>query len=315
MSASDLMSPVRLFERYFWSLYPEDARADLARARATDANPAQNPHILRSLDDIAETFVRLAPDAFAGADLGLDGSDASVHRLAAALNRDRRDRWAALRGPDGAPLLTHVVVHGAVYVGRCAVQNHEGIWQVRRPLWESLVRLKSPAGEGDLAVFQWWIKSLSDGEIDRGTLSDRYRAHVEELRLRPETLPLIVSEERRIPRLTKVRYDTLYKHMRAHLPELSDLGEHFPTAERFAELGFRHLDFAWLGGGRMLLVHGPGSKGVHFFWLDRSGFVKAAYYPADPGSSYELGVEGESLRVTVDWQGTRAEHVMLWWGP
>ncbi len=315
MGASDLMTPLRLFERYFWSLYPDDVRADLPRARATDANPAGNPHILRSLHEIADTFVKLAPGAFGTGDLGLDGSDASVHRLAMAIDRDKRDSWAAQRGPDGASLLTHVVVHGAVYVGRCAVDNHEGIWQVRRPLWESLVRLQSAAGEGDLAVFQWWIKSLSDGEIDRHTLSDRYRANVEEPRLRPLALPEIAPSDRRIPRLAKVRYDTLYKHLRAHLPELSDLGEHFPSAERFAELGFRHLDFLWLGGARMLLMHGPGSTGVHLFWLDKSGFVKGAYYPADPGSSYELALEGESLRITVTLQGARAEHVMLWWGP
>jgi hypothetical protein len=309
------MTPVRLFERYFWSLYPEDVRTDLARARAIDANPAKNPHILGMLDEIADTFVKLAPNAFQGVDLGLDGSDASVHRLAMALDRDKRDRWARERGPDDAPLLAHVVVHGTVYVGRCAVQNHEGMWQVRRPLWESLVRLKSAAGEGDLAVFQWWIKSLSDGEIDHHTLSARYRAYVEEPRLRPDTLPAIIDAMRRIPRLAKVRYDTLYKHLRAHLPELVDLGEHFPSAERFAELGFRYLDFLWLGGTRMLLMHGPGSKGVHLFWLDRAGFAKGAYYPADPGSAYELSVEGESLRVTVQLQGARAEHVMLWWGP
>jgi len=315
MGAPDLMTPVRLFERYFWGLYPEDVRADLGRARATDANPANNPNILRSLDEVADTFVRLAPGVFEGTDLGLDGSDASVHRLSAALNRPLRDGWASARGPDGASLLAQVVVHGAVYVGRCAVQNHEGVWQVRRPLWESLVRLKSAAGEGDLAVFQWWIKSLSDGEIERGTLADRYRAHVEEPRRRPETLAPIVSTERNVPRLVKVRYDTLYKHMRAHVPELVDLGEHFPTAERFAELGFRHLDFVWLGGTRMLLLHGRGTNGVHLFWLDQAGFAKGAYYPADTDSTYELAVEGESLRVTVEFQGARAEHVMLWWGP
>jgi hypothetical protein len=315
MGAPDLLTPVRLFERYFWNLYPEDVRADLGRARATDANPANNPHILRSLDEIAATFVRLAPGVFDGADLELDGSDASVHRLSAALSRPLRDRWASERGPDGAPLLAHVAVHGSVYVGRCAVQNHEGVWQVRRPLWESLVRLKSAAGEGDLAVFQWWLKSLSDGEIDRGTLSDRYRAHVEEPRRRPETLAPILGAERPIPRLAKVRYDTLYKHLRAHLPELSDLGEHFPSAERFSELGFRHLDFVWLGGTRMLLLHGPGKNGVHLFWLDQSGFAKGAYYPADKGAPYELVVEGESLCVKVALNGARAEHVMLWWGP
>ena len=315
MGAPEVLTPVRLFERYFWALYPEDVRADLARARATDANPAGNPHILRALDDIADTFVELAPAAFGRDDLGLDGTDASVHRLAAAIDRQNRDRWAKETGPDGAPLLVHVVVHGAVYVARCAVRNHEGAWQVRRPLWESLVRLKSAAGEGDLAVFHWWIKSLSDGEIDRGTLSDRYRAHVEEPRRRPETLPPILRDERPIPRLAKARYDTLYKHLRAHLPELSDLGEHFPSAERFAELGFRHLDFLWLGGTRMLLLHGPGKNGIHLFWLDRGGFAKAAYYPADSGSEYVLAREGDSLSITLTVKGARAEHVMLWWGP
>jgi hypothetical protein len=315
MGATDELTTIRLFERHFWSLYPEDVRANLAEARATDANPASNPHILRSLDEIADTFVNLAPGAFGAVELGLDGSDASVHRLAAAVDRDRRDRWSNERGPDGASLLAHIVVHGAVYVGRCAVQNHEGVWQVRRPLWESLVRLKSAAGEGDLAIFQWWLKSLSDAEIDRGTLSDRYRAHVEQPRLRADALPAMLAAERRIPRLAKVRYDTLYKHLRAHLPELTDLGEHFPSAERFSELGFEHLDFFWLGGTRMLLLHGPAKHGVHLFWLDRAGFAKAAFYPADRGAPYDIALEGDSLRVTVALRGQRAEHIVLWWGP
>ena len=184
---------------------------------------------------------------FGEANLELDGSDASVHRLSTAITRERRDRWAAERGPDGAPLLSHVVIHGTVYVGACALRNHEGSWQVRRPLWESLVRLRSAAGEGDLAVFQWWLKSLSDAEIDRHTLADRYRAHVEVPRLRPETLAPIVQEERRVPRLAKVRYDTLFKRMRAHIPELRDLGDDFPSAERLAELRFRWLDFVGWG--------------------------------------------------------------------
>jgi hypothetical protein len=315
MNAPEAMSAAKLFERYFWALYPEDVRADLARARATDANPAENPHILEALDDIAETFVRLAPGVFRKSDVALDGSDASVHRLAAALDRDTRDRLAGERGPDGASLLAHVAIHGAVYVGRAVVRNHDGVWQVRRPLWESLVRLKSAAGEGDLAVFQWWLKSLSDAEIGRGTLSDRYRAHVEQPRFRPDTLAHILPGERRIPRLAKVRYDTLYKHMRAHLPELSDLGADFPSAERFAEFGFTHLDFQWLGEGRMLLLHGPGKNGVHLFWLDRGGFAKGAYYPADPGTDYRLGQDGDLLRIELTHHGAPAEHIMLWWGP
>ncbi|HEY3595631.1 MAG TPA: hypothetical protein VGL13_17210, partial [Polyangiaceae bacterium] len=109
MSELETLTPERLFERYFWSLYPEDARRDLAHARATDANPAENQAIARALDEIADTFAKLASTAFDGADLGLDGSDASVHRLSAALNRQRRDRWAAESGPDGASLLSHIV--------------------------------------------------------------------------------------------------------------------------------------------------------------------------------------------------------------
>jgi hypothetical protein len=315
MAEMDLLTAERLFERYFWALYPYDAREDLARARGEDANPAGNPNILRSLEEVADVFVRLAPDAFCKSDLDLDGSDASVHRLSAALTRPLRDGWASTKGPDGAPLLAHVVVHGAIYVGRCAVVNHQGVWQVRRPLWESLVRLTSAAGEADLAIFHWWLKSLSDTEIDRHTLADRYRAHVEEPSFRPDALAPIIAEPRRLPRLVKVRYDTLHKHLRAHLPEMKDLGAHFPSAERFAELGFRHLDFLWLGGTRMLLLHGPGEKGVHLFWLDANGFTKGAYYPADPGGEYAIEVEGETLVVRVSVQGKSAEHAMLWWGP
>jgi hypothetical protein len=315
MEPHQKLSPEDLFERHFRHLYPEDALSDLARARATDVNPARNPHILASLDEIAETFVRLAPATFGGSGLVLDGTDASVHRLSLELSRERRDRWAEERGPGGASILSQVVIHGAIYVAGCAVRNHQGTWLVRRPLWESQVRVVSPAGEADLAVFHWWLKALSDTEIDRPSLSDRYRAHVEQPRLKTETLLPILPEPRPIPRLAKVRYDTLYKHFRAHLPELRDLGEHFPSAERLAELGFRHLDFMWLGGARMLLLHGPTSRGVHLFWLDRHGFVSAAFYPADAMTPYTIALEGTSLRVSLVCSGARGEHIVLWWGP
>lgn len=316
MSDSTALTPERLFERYFWPLYPEDARRDLAAARRTDANPAQSSAVLAQLDEIADTFAAMAPQLFdgAGADLRLDGSDASVHRLGEGLLRERRDRWALSRGPDGAPLLSHVVVHGTVYVARCVVQNHQGIWRVRRPLWESLVRLRSRAGEADLAVFQWWLKSLSDAEIDRRTLAERYRTHVEVPRLDPRSFQSI-GPERAIPRLTKVRYDTLHRHLRAHVPELRDLGEHFPSPERLAEMGLRHLDFSWLGGGAMLLMHGPADEGVHLFWCSREGFDKAAYFPADRGAPYQIERDGETLRMKVTTGGVEGTHQMLWWGP
>jgi len=315
MPAPESLTAEGLFERYFLPLYPADARDNLKKARSIDANPAGNLRIFQSIDEVAVTFIRVAPSVFEGMDLGLDGSDASVHRLSAALDREKRDRWAREQGPDGASLLSHVVVHGSIYVGHCVVGNHGASWQVRRPLWESMVRLKSPAGEADLAIFHWWMKSLSDAEVDRHTLSDRYRAYVEEPRQNPDSLRPILPDARPIPRLSKVRYDTLYKHLRAHLPELRDLGEHFPSAERLAELKFRHLDFLWLGGTRMLLLHGPAEKGVHLFWLSRQGFSKAAYYPADPGSGYDIALVGDMLRVTLSFQGSKAEHIMLFWGP
>jgi hypothetical protein len=314
MSELETLTPERLFERFFWPLYPEDARLDLAKARTTDANPGESSAIARALQEIADTFAMLAPQAFDGEDLRLDGSDASVHRLGAALTRERRDRWAASNAPDGAPLLSHIVVHGTVYLGRCVVQNHGGAWRVRRPLWESLVRVRSAEGEGDLALFQWWLKSLSDAEIDRATLGPRYRQYVEVPRqdvgaLRP------IAPSRSIPRLTKVRYDTLHKHLRAHLPELRDLGEHFPSASRFAELGLRHLDFTWVGDGRMLLLHGAADEGVHLIWCDAQGFAKAAYFPCEKGSDYDLALEGDRLTVSVRVDGNRARHTLFWWGP
>ncbi|EYF05546.1 hypothetical protein [Chondromyces apiculatus] len=307
-------TPAALFERFFAPLYPPDALADLARARATDANPAGNPALLAQLDEAAAIFARLAPAALATPDLALDFSDASVHRLAAALTRERRDRWLEPPEPDQPPLLVTLVIHGALYVGACVVKNHGGRWQVRRPLWESQVRLDSRAGTADLALFHWWLKALSDDEIDRGRLADRYRTHVEIPTFEPERLAVIAPPDRRLPRLAKVRYDLLYKHLRAHLPELRSVGDDFPSPERFDEMGFRWLDFTLLGGGRMLLIHGPGNQGVHLFWLDVSGFVQAAFYPADSFPEHLVQTEGDLLRVIVSIDGQPQTHEMLWWG-
>ncbi|WP_437317228.1 hypothetical protein [Sorangium sp. So ce385] len=319
------ITAAQLFERTFAPHYPPDALADLAAARSTDANPAGNLSILAQIDHAAEVFARLAPGAFGAPDLGLDFSDASVHRLGAALTRERRDAWlspaegaAGARGTSaegGAPpMLVTLVTHGALYVGACVARNHGGKWQVRRPLWESLVRLESRAGTGDLAIFQWWLKALSDEEIGRGRLADRYRTHVEVPTFDAERLPVIAAGDRRIPRLAKVRYDTLYKHLRAHLPELRSVGEDFPSPERFEEMAFKSLEFALLGGGRMLLMHGATAEGVHLFWLDASGFVKSVYYPADSFPAHVVQIEGQKIRVIVPVRGETQAHEMLWWG-
>ncbi len=308
MNESAKTSPAGLFERYFLSLYPAELRRDLARARTTDVNPAKNPNLYRQLDAIAETFARVAPKALGG-DPGLDFTDASVHRLAAALGRPLRDALLA----NGT--LVQLVTHGAVYVGACAVRNHGGAWQVRNPLWESLVRLESRAGVGDLALFQWWLKALSDDEIDEPRLGDRYRVHVELPTAKPEELPPLAPGARRLPRLAKVRYDALHRHLRAHLPELRDLGDHFPSPERFAELGFHWLDFRLIGGGRMLLMHGPTNGGVHLLWLDATGFSASAFFPADALPEHRIEEDGDKLALIVPVLASEQRHEMLWWGP
>jgi hypothetical protein len=211
-------------------------------------------------------------------------------------------------------MIVNVATHGAVYVGACVVRSHGGVWQVRNPLWESTVRLTSRAGTGDLAIFHWWLKALSDAEIDDNRLADRYRANVEVPTSKPEELPIIAPPDRKIPRLRKVRYDTLYKHLRAHLPELKTVGEDFPSPERLDEFAFDWLDFVLVGGGRMLVIHGATDRGVHLFWLDIAGFNKSAYYPADAFPEHIVQSEGDKLRVIVPILGQTRVHEMLWWG-
>ena len=321
------MNPEELFVRYFLPLYPPDSRADLARARATDANPGRNAGILAHLDEAAERFVLRARDLF-GIDLGLDRSDASVHRISAALTADRRDRWAA-QGAAGTAenALFNVVVHGAAYVGTCAVLRHGGRWSVRRPLWESVVKLKSHAGEADLAVFHWWLKSLADDVIAEptaspasgwtggATLADRYRAHVEVPCARPDELPVLVPTERTLPRLKLPTYDLLHKYVRAHVPELKDLGRDFPAPDRFAAFAFRWMDFHLLGGGRLVLMAGASAQGLHLFWVGSSGFEKSAFFACEAFPEPVVRVrEGRILALTSN-GGRAREHEMLWWGP
>ncbi len=196
MAASDDLTAERLFERYFLPLYPPDARADLGRARRTDANPAGNPSILAQIDEAAAIFARLAPAALGAPDLVLDFTDASIHHLSPLLTREIRDAWLAgghvsTRPPDpspaqpASPLLVTMVTHGAFYVGATIVRAHGGAWQVRRPLWESAVRLVSAAGTGDLSIFHWWLKALSDDDDRRGTASPTATAPTS--RCRPST--------------------------------------------------------------------------------------------------------------------------------
>jgi hypothetical protein len=318
-----------IFVRYFLPLYPADAREDLARARSTDANPGQNPAILAHLDEAAQRFASNAPALFGlfGKDLAvdvLDRSDASIHRLSAALTRTRRDAWAG-EGEAGTPgnTLFNVVVHGAAYLGACVVASHGGTWRVRRPLWESVVGLKSHAGDGDLAVFHWWLKALGDdalaapepGAPAGATLADRYRAHVEVPCARADDLPRVFAGDRSLPRLKEPNYDRLHKYLRAHLPELRDLGEHFPTPERFSGFAFRWMDFHRVGDGRLALMAGASPAGLHLFWLDGAGFDKSVFYPCDAFPDPIVRVDGEHVVAITSEAGSPRVHEMLWWGP
>ncbi len=307
-------TPERLFEQFFLPLYPRDI--DLARARSIDANPAKNPALYAALADTARIFSEMAVPTL-GLSAPLDFSDESIHHVSRALTKERRDLWANA-GNGEASDLAQIVLHGAAYVGEVIVRKHGGEWRVRTPLWESLVALRTAQGEGELAIFQWWLKSLSDDGLDPAlgtTLSDRYRLYVENPNANASDLPVIAAPDRRLPKLAKVRYDLLYKHMRAHLPELRDLGKDFPSPERFEELGLKGLEFMWVGDGRMLVLSGLGQNGLHLFWLDHQGFQKGAFVPCDsfPAPLVRL----EEGRVAIDFSrgGASTRQEFLWWGP
>jgi hypothetical protein len=310
----------RLFRDLFLPLYPPGA--DLGAIRRTDANPAANPAILRALDETAELFARLAPEALEAPGLALDFSDASVHRLGAVLTRAARDRLLERRaGPGEPPLLAQVVIHGAVYVGACVrrTRPEASRWLVRSPLWETRVELSSVAGVAELAPLAWWLRSLSDDDVEKVTLGDRYRTHVEEPTLDAAAWPVFVPTERRLPRLSRPTYDTLVKYLHAHLPEVGDLGEHFPSPERFVELGFRWIEMLAVGGGRAVLMHGPADRGVHLFWVTKAGFTKAVYVEADAAPEHrvrvEVGAAVERVVLEVSRGGALVRDEMLWWGP
>ena len=319
MQASDALTPETLFQTHVWPFYPSDVRADWPAARERDANPAKNPSILQHLEDAAGRFVTGARALFGDVELELDGSDASVHRLSAALTKERRNQWASARpegDPDEAPsMLFHALVHGAAYVGQCIVKNHGGTWGVRRPLWESVVDVRSAKGEGSLPVFHWLVRALSDADLGTYSLADRYRAYVEAPRKDVSTLPIIFAGERKLPRLQKVRYDVLYKYMKAHLPELKDLGADFPSPERFEAYGFHWMEPVILGEGRMVLLYGRGEAGLHLFWLGASGFEAALYLPCDKFPDPRVLIQGDKLQIHFAHEEKVMCHEVLWWGP
>lgn len=309
----------RLFREQFLPLYPPGS--DLGVIRRTDANPAGNPAILSAIEETAELFATLAPDALGAPDLELDFTDASVHRLAAHLTSEARDRLFERRAAPGEPpLFVHFVIHGVLYVAACAARTRGATWLVRSPLWESRVRLEGKAGVWEIAPFSWWLRALSDDEIGKGTLADRYRTHVEEPTLDAESWPRVCLPDRRLPRISRPRYDTLVKFLQTHLPEITDLGEHFPSPQRFDELAFRWLAPHVVGDGRAVVFFGLAEKGVHLYWITKAGFAKGLFFEADavpePQLAKERTADGtETLVLLGAREGAPIRHEMLWWGP
>jgi len=306
-----------LFRQWFLPLYPDDVRRDLAAARAVDANPGGNTSFSSHLRHAADTFASNAAVALGltDSDLALDYSDASVHRLSHALTSERRDRLVGLSSP-GEPNSTffNFVIHGAAYVGECIVQNHKGHWQIRRPLWESMIRLDSPLGTAELAIFHWWLKAMADNA--QSTLADRYRTHVEVPCLAPLHFPIIAPADRALPRLKRPRYDLFYKYLRAHLPELRDVGADFPSPERFEEFRFESLQPTLVGEGRMLVIHGSNAHGLHAFWLSKNGFEKSAFWPCDAFPEPIMrATNSNTLEVILSKDNVVQNFEVLWWGP
>jgi len=305
-----------LFERVFWPLYPPEVRADLQASRESFVNPANDCGVTELIDEIAEAFKFLAPSLLGLPSRSLDDTDASVHRLGAALTRKTRDLLLHERtvGTNRTPLVAMIAIHGTLYVERCIVNNHGAQWLVRKPLWESSVRLSSALGEAELSVFQWWLKSLSDEEVDRRPLGDRYRTYVEVPCFNGDALPVIGNASARIPRLMRPTIDSVREHLRVHAPGIRSLGDDFPARPAFDAMSFAWLDMEWVGDGRMLVIHGPSPKrGLHVFWLNADGFLKSAFYPTDDGA-YELQSKGTRMCVSVGSSGKRTVHEMPWWG-
>jgi hypothetical protein len=311
------MDTEQLFRDSFWPHYPSDVRANLAAARTTDANPGNNPEFPARMGAFAETFVRgvqamrpeLPPLAF---------DDASVHRLSTVVGPELRDELLAKNE------LVPFVLHGVAWLGEVIARAHGGSWRFRNPLWESFVHLRSAAGEADLALFSWFLRALTPPEsgVGASSLSDRYRRFVERPTVDVAAWPVFVTGERKLPRLAKVRYDLLHKYLRAHLPELSDLGADFPSPERFEAYGFRYLDLAVIGAGRMVLMSGLAEGGFGAFWLGPKGFEGSLFVPCDtfPEPRAEVIGDGSDLlaqRVRLHFAQNKQAlfEELLWWGP
>lgn len=304
-----------LFERWFLRHYPEEVRRDYHRAIGTDANPANNPSIAAHLTEAAELFARNAP-ALLGTELTFDG--AGVARLAKALDRDRRDRWLSQSTPeDPTNVFFNAVIHGAIFVGECAVRAHGCRWSARNPLWESRVERfvrdkESRKAIGPFSPFQWVLKHLDDREIAESRLADRFRVHVEFATADVESYPQVVSVSK-LPKLdggkSPIDYDLLVKYLHKHLAAITDLGPLFPSITEFQSIGYRSLGFEVFHEGRVIAMHSlftppdadphESTSTVDVYWLTAQGAQRIDRIPCAAHPPYFARKTGDVLEVTT----------------
>lgn len=306
------MDPVTaesLLARWFWPHYPPDVRAAPFLHRDVDANPGANPGLSAHTADAAERFVANAP-ALLDAPVTLD--DAGVATLARALTRARRDAWIAASDPaDPSNTLFNAVVHAAMFLGEVVVRAHGGRWELRRPLWESVVHRRHG---GAISPFHWLLKSLADDAIDAHPLAVRWRLHVIQPEADPSALPPLCTAAK-LPSLKSPTYDLLVKYLHQHLDALKDLGAGFPSPEEFTARGYATLSFTPLHLGRVLAVHGqtratperPGVVEVH--WLTAEGHDHTDAIPTDQDVPYfARPLSDTAIEVTVGWKGAPHTH-------
>ena len=297
------MNPITaegLFHKYFWPHYPADVRADPRPFRDEDANPGRNPRLDAVLPEAAEVFVTNAP-ALLGVEVNLD--DAGVGVLARGLTRERRDAWLA-ESDETSPesLIFQAIVHASAFVGEVIVRAHGGRWELRRPMWESVVRRRNG---GAIAPFHWLLKCLADEEIDAVPLAYRWRVHVQMASADVDALPVITAPKR-LPTLKQPSYYLLVKYLHQHLPTVTDVGDGFPSPKEFTERRYGSLGFELLHGGRVLLVHGQTAKTdngpsvVELLWLTAKGFDHADALPTDGDvPAFVRALTGERVEVTL----------------
>ena len=204
-----------------------------------------------------------------------------------------------------------VVVHAAAYLGEVMVRAHGGRWEIRRPLWESVIHRWRG---GTVSPFHWLLKTLADDAIDDVALAPRWRIHVVMHDLDLDGLPVIAPAQK-LPGLKHPTYDLLVKYLHQHLPELRDVGEAFPSPAEFTARGYESLSFERLHGGRVVALHGlvpcVGERppAVEVSWMTARGLDHADTIPCDPGVAYfGRAINDELIEVTVAWNGKPHTH-------